>query len=192
MSAAAEDYNRRAMEHGDLTEAHVVQLVRHFQQAHGQLEVDGKAGPLTRAALELEVAEPGGPVALRVVGGWLHGEGVQRLPADPSWFGEDMPYGPRAIVAHYTATAPGTALTMATRRLVPRRNDDRAVSWHVTIGTDGGVIQMVPFESQAWHCATGTVPFHGGMRPNRCAVGIELEGHGTEFPEPQVLAACRV
>jgi N-acetyl-anhydromuramyl-L-alanine amidase AmpD len=188
----AQEYNRRAMESGALTDAHVVQLVRHFQRAHGRLEVDGKAGPLTRAALDRAAAEPVVPVALQVVHGWLHGEGVQCVPADPSWFGEDMPYGPRAIVAHYTATAPGTALTMAKRRIVPRLNDDRAVSWHVTIGADGTIIQMVSFESQAWHCATGIVPFHGGMRPNKCAVGIELEGHGTEFPDPQVQAACRV
>lgn len=172
-----------------LTDEHLAELVRYFQRSHGGLDVDGKAGPKTRAAIERSV-EPG---ALRVVNGWLHGDGVQHRAADPSWFGEDMPRGPLAIMAHYTATPPGTALTMATRRMAPRKRSDRVASWHVTIATDGAVIQMIPFGSQAWHCATGLVPVRGGgMRPNQCAIGIELEGHGKEFPDAQVAAARRV
>lgn len=31
-----------------------------------------------------------------------------------------------------------------------------------------------------------------GRLPNACAIGIELEGYGQVFPEPQVVAACRV
>ena len=180
-------YNRRALERGELTDEHLVELVRYFQRMHG-LDADGKAGPLTRGALERS-AEPG---ALHVVDGWLYGDGVLRLAADPSWFGDDMPAGPLAIVAHYTATLPGTAITMATRRIVRRRANDRAASWHVTIAADGTIIQMISFAAQAWHCARGIVPVNGGTRPNACAIGIELEGHGQIFPERQVEAACRV
>lgn len=186
----ASEYNRQALVRGELTDEHLVTLVRHFQRTHGSLVVDGKAGPNTRAALERSVIAPD---ALRVVDGWLHGDGVHRMPADPSWFGEDMPKGPLAIMAHYTATPPGTALTMAARRTVPRKGGDRVASWHVTIATDGATIQMIPFGWQAWHCATGLVPVRGGgMRPNQCAIGIELEGHGKEFPDAQVAAARRV
>jgi hypothetical protein len=185
----AVEYNRRARERGELTDEQVADFVRYFQRAHGGLDVDGKAGPLTRAALERATE----PATLRVIDGWLQGDGVLRLAADPSWFGDDMPAGPLAIVAHYTATAPGTGITMATRRIVRRGAEDRAASWHVTVAADGLIIQMVPFHAQAWHCARGVVPVPGGMmRPNACAIGIELEGHGQEFPAPQVAAACRV
>lgn len=186
------DYNRRALDRGELTDEHLVELVRAYQRDHG-LDADGMAGPRTRSVLDRAlVGHDTGELC--VVDGWLHGDGVQRVPADPSWYGLSMPLGPRAIVAHYTATTPGAALSMASRRTVPRRRSDRAASWHVTIATTGDVIQMVPLGSQAWHCAAGTVRAGANvhMRPNACAIGIELEGHGDVFPPAQVAAAEQV
>lgn len=186
-----ERYVAEALERGDLRAEHVVELVRHFQRARG-LAPDGKAGPLTRAAIEREISASRPAGELRVVDGWLHGPGVTRLCAESSWFGGRMLRGPQAIVAHYTATDPGTALSMAERRLLPRGGADRAASWHVTIAQDGAVYQMVPLASQAWHVASKAPVGRGLPRANECAIGIELEGHGDRFPALQVDAACRV
>lgn len=186
------NYNHRAIARGELSDEHLVELVRAYQRAHG-LDADGIAGPKTRAALDRAIA---GPMTgeLRVSDGWLFGYGVQHLPAHASWYGSGMPLGPRAIVAHYTATAPGAAVSMASRRMVARGRTDRQASWHITIATTGDVIQMVPLDRRAWHCASGLVRLGAGsaLRPNACAIGIELEGLGDVFPATQVAAAQRV
>lgn len=179
------EYNRRALERGELTDEQLVQLVRCFQEDRGLLP-DGKAGPITRRVLEGLVADPGG---LRVVDGWLKGPGVETIAAHPSWFNGPMARGPLAIVAHYTATDPGTARSLHERRMGRRPLLARNTSWHVTIAADGAIYQMVPLTHRARHCGRGEI---GGRAPNEVSLGIELEGHGREFPERQVAVACRV
>lgn len=173
------DYNQREIDAGRLTPEHIVGFVRHFQRAHGLVE-DGMAGPLTRAALEM-----------RVVDGWLMGRDVERIAIHPTRFGWRMGYGPLAIVAHYTATDPGSARSLATRRVSPLGARERNTSWHITIAADGAIYQMVPLECQAWHVASSE-PVANGLRANHCAIGIELEGHGEHFPDAQVESAKRV
>lgn len=125
--------------------------------------------------------------------GWLRGS-VVRMPIDPSWYSPRMTSGrPQAIVAHYTATDPGTGRVMARNRQRRRTKNDRAASWHVTIETDGTVIQMAPLTAACWHAGSPTARRIPGVGfANNTAVGIELVGHGREFPPEQVAAAARV
>lgn len=183
-----EDFNRRAMDEGLLTPEHIAMLVRSYQAARG-LGVDGKAGVLTRQVLDRDIAGDDRVGDFTVDGHLLDGLGVERILAHGSWYGGPMPRGPLAIVAHYTATDPGTARSLHERRTRRRGLLARTASWHVTIAADGTVYQMVPFDRQAWHCGAGRVE---GLRTNQAAIGLELEGHGDTFPETQIAAACRV
>lgn len=129
--------------------------------------------------------------------GLLHGDGVILEPIHPSWYYAKLstPDGlPAAIVAHYTSTKPGTALTMAHRRqrlLDPRI--DRQASWHLSIEADGAIVQMAPFTVGCWHAGGKTArPITDLGSANRTAIGIELVGFGAVFPRAQVIAAQRV
>lgn len=126
--------------------------------------------------------------------GWLSGPDVVRMPIDPSWYYAKLSTGtPKAIVAHYTATDPGTGRNMARNRQRKRTKDDRAASWHVTIETDGTIIQMAPFTAGCWHAGSDTARKIPGVGwANNTSVGIELVGHGKSFPPEQVAAAARV
>jgi N-acetylmuramoyl-L-alanine amidase len=120
--------------------------------------------------------------------GWIEGEDVTIIRAHSSWYYPRLstPSGdPLAIVAHCSDTLPGTGEAMARRRNVPRRprkpehkdSDvgklfDRTASWHASVEADR-IIQMVPFESGAWH-AVGVLKGVGAY--NRAAIGIELIG----------------
>lgn len=94
-----------------------------------------------------------------------------------------LDHGPEAIIAHYTATAAGTALAMANKRRDSRLRRPllRLSSWHVTIPVSGwNVVQMIPFDRGAYHA--------GVDKWNRCAVGIEFEGWGEYSPSQMELA----
>jgi len=125
--------------------------------------------------------------------GWLVGDGVQHFPMHQSWRYAKLstPHGdPLAIVAHTSATNPGTARNMAKRRIAPRTTEDRAASWHISVEADGSVIQMASCEVGTWHAA-GQIK---GVGPaNRVSVGIELIGwEKGPWPEAQIQGACRV
>ena len=129
-----------------------------------------------------------------VIDGWL--TFAKRMPMHASWRYSklDTPGStPLAIVAHYTATNPGTAENMARNRMRPRTKKDRAASWHITIVTDGTVIQMAPLTVGCWHAGSSTAKRIPGVGwANNTSIGIEFVGHGKEFPPAQVEAACRV
>lgn len=125
---------------------------------------------------------------------WLEGDEVQLLRMHSSWHYPALSTAdgePKAIVAHYTATAANTAVSMAKRRQhkYGTDKDDRAASWHISIEQDGSIVQMAALNVGCWH-ALGRIDGVGA--PNRTAIGIELVGHGKAFPELQVRAACRV
>lgn len=132
--------------------------------------------------------------ALRVnEAGWLEGEGVSAIPTHPSWFYAKLstPTGdPLAIVAHASATGPGTSVVMAKRRAVPRKPEDRAASWHISVEADGTILQMASCEVGCWH-AIGQIK---GVGPaNRTSVGIELIGFEKgPWPDAQVIGMARV
>jgi N-acetyl-anhydromuramyl-L-alanine amidase AmpD len=125
--------------------------------------------------------------------GWLHGDGVTRIPSHSSWFYAKLSTAtgdPVAIVAHATATAPGTAINMARRRVQPRKPDDRAASWHISIEADGSIVQQASCRVGCWH-AVGSIK--GAGAANRVSVGIELVGFERgPWPPAQVEAAKRV
>lgn len=169
------------------------------------LVVDGACGPKTRAALEtwdrerLAALEPD---ELSIdADGWLVGRGVVRIPSNDSWFGGKLNGGkPAAIVAHYTATDGGTGVRMARNRadfdrshFADPKTGHMPGSWHLTIEQDGTLIQLIPFDTVAYHAGAPTAkPIPGLARANQCSIGIEFVGHGRAFPGKQIDAACRV
>lgn len=140
--------------------------------------------------------------------GWLVGDGVTHVPMHKSWryAGLNTPEGtPNAVVWHYTATDPGTAEGMARRRQKPwtdfaaeyrKDNPGKTVpqnSWHLSIETYGGIVQMAPLITGTWHVGSDTaIPIKGLGWANRVSNGIELVGHGKAFPQAQVIDAARV
>lgn len=124
--------------------------------------------------------------------GWLEGEGVVRMPIDPSFYYPKLstPTGdPLAIVCHVSATNLGTGIAMARNRQHKRTKDDRAASWHASV-EESTIVQMAPFNVGCWH-AVGSIK---GVGPaNRTALGIEIVGwEKGPFPEGQVQQSCRL
>lgn len=119
--------------------------------------------------------------------GWLHGENVVRLPSvRKSPMSIDAPVG---IVWHYTATAIGTAKSLAKRIQKYDAKKDRPASWHFLVGSDGTIYQSVSCLEGAWHCK-GSIEYAGNsFRVNGCTIGIELEGYGKTFTDEQEQAA---
>ena len=77
---------------------------------------------------------------------------------------------PDMIILHYTAGVNA----MASARFLAR--PDVKVSAHVVIGREGQVIQLVPFNIEAWHA--GKSDFKGRSGLNYCSIGIELDNLG--------------
>lgn len=185
-------YNTAQLAAGNLTAEHVTELVRFWQSQHG-LTADGMAGPLTLASLDASIAAR--PSAGEIgEDHWL--SWATRIAIDSSWYGGVINGGsPRGVVAHFTDTDPGTAINMARRRQHPYGSDpdDRLASWHLTIETDGSVVQMIPLNRVAWHAGSSTARPVKGLGPaNQCTIGVELVGYGKEFPAAQVDSARRV
>lgn len=192
----ADTYNSDQLSAGELSVSHITELVRRWQRDAG-LVVDGKAGPKTIDSIESSWATTTPDERYHVnVDGWMHGAGVKFVVTHPSWIGGSMLGGkPRGIVAHYSATAPGTAVNMASRRARKFGLDpsDRMASWHLTIDTDGSVVQMVSFRDVAWHAHSDTAKQISGLGwANQNCIGIELVGDGKSFPAAQVETACHV
>jgi len=130
------------------------------------------------------------PDAARLENGWLHGLGVVRYPSvRHSSSSIDSPIG---IVWHYTATAPGTAKSLAKRIQKFDAKKDRAASWHFLVATDGVIYQSVSVFEGAWHCK-GSLEYDGSnFRVNGCTIGIELEGFGKVFTAAQTKSALEL
>ena len=92
----------------------------------------------------------------------LMGGGVIHLecPKNRRGLGE-----PDMIILHYTA---GMDAISSAKFLV---KPDVKASAHVVIGRDGQVIQMVPFNIEAWHA--GKSSYGGRNELNHCSIGIE-------------------
>ena len=74
------------------------------------------------------------------------------------------------IILHYTA---GMDAMSSAKFLV---KPDVKASAHVVIGRDGQVIQMVPFNIEAWHA--GKSSYGGRNELNHYSIGIELDNLG--------------
>lgn len=189
----ASEYNAARLARGELTVDHVTELTRYWQSGHG-LTVDGMAGPATIQSILVESAQQAGE--LTITDHWLAGAHVISMPIDPSWFSGFLSMNrPEGIVAHFTDTDAGTAINMARRRQhkFGTDPDDRAASWHVTIETDGTLVQMIHFDRAAWHVGSSTALRIPGLGwGNATTVGVELVGRGDVFTEPQVASAKRL
>jgi len=77
---------------------------------------------------------------------------------------------PDTIVIHYTA---GRNAKSSANYLV---KDDVKASAHVVIGREGEIIQLVPFDTIAWHA--GNSAYDGRIGFNKYSIGIELDNAG--------------
>ena len=77
---------------------------------------------------------------------------------------------PEAIVLHYTAG--GNAMSSA--QYLARRDVD--ASAHVVVARDGGIIQLLPFDTVAWHA--GVSEYEGRRHLNQWSIGIEMDNAG--------------
>ena len=78
--------------------------------------------------------------------------------------------GPDMIVLHYTAAAGSEAAAIYLTR------PDVSASAHLVIGREGKIIQLVPFDTEAWHAGRSWYAGRSGL--NRYSIGIELDNLG--------------
>ena len=76
-----------------------------------------------------------------------------------------------AIVLHCTEGG-GDARKSALHALRPVEAGGRKASFHNVIGRDGTIVQVVPWERQAWHCTS--MPGFMAISWNNRSIGIEL------------------
>lgn len=77
---------------------------------------------------------------------------------------------PVMVVLHYTAGR--SCLSSVMHLLRP----DVDASAHVVIGRKGEIVQLLPFDIEAWHAGRGWYAGRGEL--NRCSIGIELDNLG--------------
>lgn len=80
---------------------------------------------------------------------------------------------PEYLVMHYTA---GRSLEESVDWLTNRQS---RASAHVVIGRDGTIVQLVSFDTIAWHA--GASSWEGRTGLNRWSIGIELDNAGKLF-----------
>ena len=102
-----------------------------------------------------------------IVKNWLEGDGVVHLECGKN---KRLIVGPDMIVLHYTAGSD----YMASANYLAR--PDVKASAHVVIGRKGEVVQLVPFNIEAWHA--GKSRFAGRSDLNHYSIGIELDNLG--------------
>jgi hypothetical protein len=184
----AAEYNVERIKSGEITPDDIVALVKLFQESR-DLKPDGKCGPVTLE--ELRPAKPNG-ITDEVL------DEANFIRAHDTWVGgwlKTASSRPLGIVVHTTDTNPGTAINMAKRRARPfgEGKNDRLASWHVTIETDGSIVQMVRLDMCAWHAGSTTAKKLDFGWANYTTIGIELVSPDDKnFPPAQVEAAKRV
>ena len=97
----------------------------------------------------------------------LVGDGVIRMECTKNTRGVA---GPDMIILHYTA---GSSVMSSSRYLA---RPDVAASAHIVIGRAGEVVQLVPFNIEAWHA--GESRYKGRSELNHYSIGIELDNLG--------------
>lgn len=90
--------------------------------------------------------------------------------ASPNRGGRFAEGQPDTIVLHYTG---GRSFESSADWL---RNPESNVSAHIIIGRDGEILQMVPFDTIAWHA--GISEWKGRTGLNGYSIGIELDNTG--------------
>jgi N-acetylmuramoyl-L-alanine amidase len=77
---------------------------------------------------------------------------------------------PDTIVVHFTA---GASLDSSVTSLCDPKSKASA---HVVVGRDGKVVQLVPFDTIAWHAGASSLGNRTGL--NKFSVGIEIDNAG--------------
>ena len=71
----------------------------------------------------------------------------------------------------------------------PRLSPDVNASAHLVIGREGKIIQLVPFDTEAWHAGRSWYAGRSGL--NRYSIGIELDNLGLlRWREGLFIAEC--
>jgi N-acetylmuramoyl-L-alanine amidase len=95
-------------------------------------------------------------------------------PGEPCIFRESPNHGgllePRLVIMHYTAMK---GVEAAVERLTDPKSE---VSCHLLIGRGGELIQLLPFNTIAWHAGIST--WKGLTSLNSYSIGIELDNAG--------------
>ncbi len=91
----------------------------------------------------------------------------QETPNHSGLFGDGMP---DTIVLHYTA---GASCSSSANWLC---NPQAKASAHVVIGRKGEIVQLLPFNKQAWHA--GRSEWKGRRGLNKYSIGIEMANSG--------------
>lgn len=126
---------------------------------------------------DIATEAPERPVLALDADGWLVGQGVTKIPSQRKY--ERLVTGdPTHVVLHWTATARGTAKSLAQRIVKLPPKGQSGSSWHICIGSDGHIWQSVAFEQGAWHAGGATAAKIDGKSYNRFSVGIEIENLG--------------
>ncbi|MBF0195321.1 MAG: N-acetylmuramoyl-L-alanine amidase [Magnetococcales bacterium] len=76
---------------------------------------------------------------------------------------------PDTIIMHYTA---GSSINSA----VNHWRESKSASAHLVIGRDGGIVQIVPFDTIAWHAGSSHWQERKGL--NKFSIGIEMVNVG--------------
>ncbi len=113
---------------------------------------------------------------------WLEGDGVVHLKCEKN---KRLIEGPDMIILHYTAGSN----CMSSAKYLAR--PDVGASAHVVIGRKGEVVQLVPFNIEAWHA--GKSRFAGRSDLNHYSIGIELDNLGQlRLEGVQFVAECGI
>lgn len=99
----------------------------------------------------------------------LTGTGVSFKPS-PNHGGTFGAGSPDTIVIHYTA---GASLESSVATLCDPASKASA---HIVVGRDGRVVQLVPFNTIAWHAGASTHGARTGL--NKFSIGIEIDNAG--------------
>jgi N-acetylmuramoyl-L-alanine amidase len=84
---------------------------------------------------------------------------------------------PRFLIIHYTG---GQTLRSTVEWMI---SPDSKASSHLIIGKDGDLVQLVPFDRQAFHTGPSAWRDNKGMAP--FSIGIELDNPGPMVPKGQ-------
>ena len=115
--------------------------------------------------------------------------------ASPNTSGEFSEDLPDTIVIHYTA---GSSAESSVRTLT---NSKIRASAHMVIGRDGSIVQLIPFDTIAWHAGKSAWGDRRGL--NKYSIGLELDNagrltksgeqfiswFGRSYPEQEVIKA---
>lgn len=90
---------------------------------------------------------------------------------------------PKMVVLHYTA---GRSCRSAAVYLA---RPDVEASAHLVLGRQGEIVQLLPFDIEAWHA--GRSLYAGMVDLNRCSIGIEMDNLGRlSRDEGRFVAEC--